>query len=437
MSLAVTPGAGRPSSTIRSDCGTVSRTAPVMKGRVRIGPDHHLAREGVVLGHHGVRNARDVGAVVGGGLRLGQRAVAAQSIGRHEIALCLDHAVHVGHQAAAHVRRALLHIGRVVLEHDDARRIVQGERPAEGGVQHVRGHAGVVLVDEAPVRLHEGAIAGRGVGRGQLGGQRVAIDDLLEQRARPGARVGRAPDPAHVGLAEAQQAAAAQDRAGQRVASRHQFVERDRIARSDAVDQAEVGGGEEPDVVGVLTVDALEALGDDQSDAGEPFRRRTVFARRAFAIALAGDHHLDARGADRADADGPLAGCLEAHVWVAAERVVVVGEDRDRRDLVGRDVVAQGPGVAQGHGPAGQDLADRLGRPAQEKDSRKESQRRLVGGSTGRRKGCHAPMLAGRGGAAKRRNGTGALARREILVYPRNASINACTTRGCGVRCSA
>ena len=39
----------------------------------------------------------------------------------------------------------------------------------------------------------------------------------------------------------------------------------------DALDEPEIGGGEQADVVGVLPVDALEASRDDQPDAGEFF----------------------------------------------------------------------------------------------------------------------------------------------------------------------
>ena len=44
--------------------------------------------------------------------------------------------------------------------------------------------------------------------------------------------------------------------------------EADRLAALDALEQAEVGAGEQADVVGVLAVDALEAFGDHQAHAG-------------------------------------------------------------------------------------------------------------------------------------------------------------------------
>ena len=100
-SLAVSPAGSRPSSSMRrlsrhgdahragdervrhvggADAeGDAAERAAVR--RVRIGADDDLARQRVVLGHHRVRDAGDVAAVVGGGLGFGQRAVRAQADG--------------------------------------------------------------------------------------------------------------------------------------------------------------------------------------------------------------------------------------------------------------------------------------------------------------------------------------------------------------------
>ena len=59
--------------------------------------------------------------------------------------------------------------------------------------------------------------------------------------------------------------------------------------RCDSLEQAEVGGGEQAEVVGVLAIDALEAFGDHQADAGGSLGHRAVLARGALAVALAGD----------------------------------------------------------------------------------------------------------------------------------------------------
>ena len=136
----------------------------------------------------------------------------------------------------------------MVLERDDAARLVQRQPVAERVIEHVRAHAGVVLVDEAQVGAHEAALAGlqarRRVGRGE----RVAIDDLLEQRARRRVILRGSHRPqrhvAQLGLAVGQQATDPQDRRGQGIAPGKQLLERDRLAALDAFDQPEVGAGQ-------------------------------------------------------------------------------------------------------------------------------------------------------------------------------------------------
>jgi hypothetical protein len=72
----------------------------------------------------------------------------------------------------------------------------------------------------------------------------------------------------------------------------------DLLAALDALDQSKISRGEQTEVVGVLPVDALEALCDHQADAGGFFRHDAVLARRALAVALAGHDHLEAGIAD-------------------------------------------------------------------------------------------------------------------------------------------
>jgi hypothetical protein len=138
-----------------------------------------------------------------------------------------------------------------------------------------------------------------------------------------------------------QQPTRTHDRRRKRVAPGQQLVESDRLAARDAFDEPEVGARQQPHVVGVLPVDALEALGDHQPHPGRPLGDDAVLARAALAVALAGDHDLDAGGLDRVAPDRPLAAGGEAGVRIAAERGVEMHHRRERRDLVGRDVVAQ------------------------------------------------------------------------------------------------
>jgi hypothetical protein len=208
----------------------------------------------------------------------------------------------------------------------------------------------------------------------------VAADDLLEegQRSAVGLRRGRcrrvrAPQPR---LAVREQSALAQDRRGERVAALEQLVERDRLAALDPVGEREVGGGQQPDVVRVLPVDPLEALGDHEPHAGRALGDDAVLARAALAVAPAGDDDLDAGPADRVAVDRPLPARDESGVRPAAERRVEVDHDRQRRDLVGRDLVAQRPGLVARQRAALELRAYGRGIACEAQHARREAQRR-------------------------------------------------------------
>ena len=283
-------------------------------------------------------------------------------------------------------------------------------------MQHVGGHAGVVLVDEAPVGPHKSTIAGCRVGGGEIGAQRVARHDLLEQRARLQANgLIHHGDVLHTLLAEAQQAALLQDGRRQCVAPCHQRLHGDGLTRLDTRHQAEIGGGEEPDVVGVLPVDALETLGNHQPHTGRFFCSRAVFTRRAFAIPLARHHHLDAVGAYRVGADGGAVAGAKTGIRVTPQLFVVMGEDGQRRDFVGRHIVTQRLGLRQGNQLARQAAANHVGRLAQKKNVGCEPQ----GGTRGWRRSWHALSSRPPLRAAKRQDGTGALAKCAIRANPK------------------
>src|SRR5262249_48914336 len=98
---------------------------------------------------------------------------------------------------------------------------------------------------------------------------------------------------------------------------------------------------EDAEVLAVLPVDPLDVLGDHDADAGAHLRVRRLLAARALAAPLARDRDLELAGLDRPARDRELLARPEAQVREVSERVVVVVTDVGRRDLVGRDVVAE------------------------------------------------------------------------------------------------
>ena len=105
----------------------------------------------------------------------------AQAVPDRKVALCLAHGVHVGDQPAAHMGRAFIDVSGVVFKHHDVLRALQADVVAQCPAQQGVGHAGVVLVDEAPVGPHEQAITGLGVLGGVGHGQAVTLQDFFKQ----------------------------------------------------------------------------------------------------------------------------------------------------------------------------------------------------------------------------------------------------------------
>jgi len=232
----------------------------------------------------------------------------------------------------------------------------------------------------------------------------------------------------------------------------HQLGQGNRLTPRNALDQTQVGGGEQADVVGVLAVNALKALGNHQSHTSQLFGRRAVLTRGALAIALASHHHGKAPSTHSIGADGAHIAYPKAGVGVATQCVVVMGEDGQGRDLVGGDIVAQRAYLSKG-----QDLTAQLprhggGRLGQEQQASVEWDQ---GGIV-----KHARMMGTVRGRAKRQSSTGDRSKCAILRNPealgcpecaqrdrprsscgmlslRQASITACTEGGRGVLRSA
>src|SRR5690242_21906921 len=122
--------------------------------------------------------------------------------------------------------------------------------------------------------------------------------------------------------AVAQQSSRAQDPLRRFVACPQEELDRDRFAGRNAVEHREVARREK--VVAVLAIDALEALRDDQPDAGGFLRKRARLARRAFAIALAGDDHLETTVPESVAPDRLLIADLESDVRDTSKAIVVV-----------------------------------------------------------------------------------------------------------------
>ena len=180
-----------------------------------------------------------------------------------EGAVAARQAQHVGDHALGDMDRAAVEVAEVVFEANDAGLVFERQRRAVFGVEQVRRHRGVLLMDEPQVGGDKTTVAHSARCRQRGRGQRMARDDLVEQRHRP-RRLGqrRRRQRSRCAAAEFEQATGTDDLRGQRVAVSEQFIQLDRLAARQSVGQAQVGAGQQAGVVGVLAVDALETCGD-------------------------------------------------------------------------------------------------------------------------------------------------------------------------------
>ena len=307
--------------------------------RVRVGAGDELTGQRDLLDH----------LVVADGLRADELPVAVDlAIELHALAL----------------REVLLHGGELLggllephvamgLRHDEIEeRQVITKRPYGRGIgdarvfAHLRdeerlGHRRDVLVREANVGAREERIARLHRGHAGHAGLRVGDDvrgeDLLAQRhGTRGRGDGGWRDLAFEPRAVVrEEAAVLDDRRADGVEALRELRDGDGLARLDARDEPEVRGGQQADVLGVLLVDLLDALRDDELHAGLELAVRRGLAARAAALRSAADDDAEAAGLDRVLADLAAA---EADQAVASERLVVIVANPSRRELVGGDV---------------------------------------------------------------------------------------------------
>ncbi len=205
-----------------------------------------------------------------------QLAVQLDALRRRKLALLLFELQRDVEQSLLHTlrRHRLGQKREMVPEHQDRDGIVDlGVFPHEL-LEEDCGHRGHVFVAEADVGEHEPFVTGLHRGHADLA--LCGIDDpaprenLLAERHRARRRLGRmehdlALQAGHVVI---EQAAVLDDAAGDLAFARRECGERDIFAAFDLVQDREVGRRQHAEVLAVLAIDALDAFGDHELDAG-------------------------------------------------------------------------------------------------------------------------------------------------------------------------
>ncbi len=324
---------------------------------VRVGAGDELAGQGDGLDHLGVADRLGAG---GAALAL-DLAVEREAVAAGEVRLHLGEARGLLGEAELAVgrRHDAVEKGEVVAEGVDALGLGDGGVVAEGGAKERVGHGGDVLVREAHVGAGEEGVAGGHGGHAHGAGGRVDDgvrgENLLGERHRTRRRRdgGRGDFAREARAVVGEEAAGPHDVGRDGVAPASEGLARHLFAALEALEQFEVGRGEQADVLGVLPVDLLDARGERHGDAAGELGVGGGLARRAAALRAPARHRPEAAPQHRVAGDGAAA---QAHQAIAREGFVVIVTSPARRQLVGRDVVEQLARRVVGEGDAALEL---------------------------------------------------------------------------------
>ncbi len=321
--------------------------------RVRVGAGDELPGQGDRLEHLGVAD----GLGAGGAAVAFDLAVEGEAVAAGEVLLHHGEAsgLHVEAHLAVRGRHHLIEKREVIAERVHALGLDDRGVVAERGPEERVGHGGDVLVREAHVGAGEEGVA-RG-DRGQADGVRGGVDDgvggenLFGQGHRPGGggdgrRRELAPQARPV---VGEEPARPHDVGRDGVAPLREGLARHPFAPLEPLEQREVGRGEQPDVLGVLPVNLLDARRERDGDAAGQLGVGRRLARRAAALRAPAHDRPEAPALDGVFGDDPAA---QAHQAVTRQRLVVIVTSPARGELVGRDVVEQLARRVEGEGDA-------------------------------------------------------------------------------------
>ena len=147
--------------------------------------------------------------------------------------------------------------------------------------------------------------------------------------------------PLHARYIEGKQPAVLNDLARNLILARRELAQRDIFSAANLVDQRKVGRSQNPQILAVLLVDALDVFRDHYANAGAHLRIRRLLAARSFAAPLPAYRAHKSAALHVAAPNRRHAAALQPEVRNLAQRLVKVKAVMRRSDLVGRDVVAQ------------------------------------------------------------------------------------------------
>src|SRR5271165_1159645 len=198
---------------------------------------------------------------------------------------------------------------------------------------------------EAQVGLSESCVAGlyaRDAGSSILV-QHVPREDFLGQSHRTLSGCDRRQKDLrlHARYTEGKQSAVLDDLSSNLILASSELAQRNIFPAANLIDQCKVRGSQHSQILTVLLVDPLDVFRDHDANAGTHFRIRRLLAARPFASPLSTHRTYKSATLYVTAPNRRHAAALQPEVRNLAERFVKIEAVVRRRDLVGRDVVAQ------------------------------------------------------------------------------------------------
>ena len=140
----------------------------------------------------------------------------------------------------------------------------------------------------------------------------------------------------------AEQPAVADDFGGEGILAAGEQFHGQRLPPPQGLQDAQVGAGEQADVVAMPQVLRVEALGDDQADARGELGEQGGLPGSVGAVALPGYDHLEPTPDHCPFGDGEAASAVQPKVREVLQPLPEVVAHPGGGDLIHRDLIAQG-----------------------------------------------------------------------------------------------
>ena len=313
---------------------------------MRIGADIQLPRQGVAFQNNRVADPL-------GSLAVGQLAVQPDSLLLRKILLLkLELRGQVEQsQFFLFLRDHFIKKCQVIAKEQNGRRIIDLRILADIMLEENRGHGRNVLVAEAQIGTRKASVTRlyRGHSYCALLVEHVPRKNLLGKSHRQcggGAPArglyGRKKNlPLQTRNIEWKKPAVFDHLPRNLILARGEFAQRDLFPAPDAINQREVCRSQQPQVLAILRVNALDIFGDHHADAGAHLGIRGLLTARSLAAPFTAHRAHEPAALYIAAADGCDASALQAEIRDLTECLVEIKTVVSGSDLVGRNVVAQ------------------------------------------------------------------------------------------------